>query len=172
MIDVLYRREVSCSQSVVLSQYFDLEHLEHVHPRTFGRASMVSTFRNAIVWDLEWPPMLGVFRFRSRFCQEYLAPWGIRSVITRGLLRGTETIVQFDKTEGGTLVTEQHRVALPNWGWLRGWVQQMWQQRLDRIWEEDLAVKVCRGGWPGVPCSGTPDAVHPDTEQGGQPVQG
>jgi hypothetical protein len=164
VIDVLYRREVPYSQAVILSQYFDLEHLEHVHPRTFGRARMVSKSRNAIVWELEWPPVLGVFRFRSRFCQEYLAPWGIRSVITRGLLRGTETVVYLDKTEGGTLVSEQHRVALPDWGLLRGWVQRAWQRRLDRIWEEDLAVKVCRGGWPGVPRAGVPDAAPTNAE--------
>jgi hypothetical protein len=153
MIDVVYRREVPYSRAVVLSQYFDLEHLEHVHPRTFGRARMVSECRGAIVWDLEWPPILGLFRPRSRFLQEYDPPWGIRAIITAGLLRGTETVVDLGEAEAGTLVTEHHRVALPAWRWLRGWVQRAWTSRLDRIWEEDLAVKVCRGGWPGVPRS-------------------
>jgi hypothetical protein len=156
MIDVFYRREVPYPPAVILSQYFDLEHLEHVHPRSFGRARMVSASRNAIVWILEWPPILGLIRPRSRFAQEYVPPWGIRSVITAGLLRGTETLVQFDKTETGTLVTEHHRVAMPQWPWLRGWVQRSWVRRLDRIWEEDLAVKVCRGGWPGVPRAAGP----------------
>ena len=32
MIELVYRREVPYSQTVVLSQYFDLEHLEYVHP--------------------------------------------------------------------------------------------------------------------------------------------
>lgn len=31
MIEVIYRREVPYSRAVVLSQYFDLEHLEFVH---------------------------------------------------------------------------------------------------------------------------------------------
>lgn len=57
MIEVVYRREVPYSQAVVLSQYFDLEHLEHVHPRSFGRAHMVSTHSNTVVWELEWPPI-------------------------------------------------------------------------------------------------------------------
>ncbi len=43
MINVQYRCEVPYSQAVVLSQYFDLEHMEHVHPCTFGCARMVST---------------------------------------------------------------------------------------------------------------------------------
>ncbi len=60
-------------------------------------------------------------------------------------------MIQFDKTGAGTLVTEHHRVALPAWRWLANWVRRTWKTRLDRIWEEDLAVKVCRGGWPGVP---------------------
>ncbi|MCC6964913.1 MAG: hypothetical protein IT391_01345 [Nitrospira sp.] len=151
MIDVPYRREVPYSQAVVLSQYFDLEHLEHVHPRSFGRARMVAKERGVIVWDLEWPPVLGLFRVQSRIRQEFTPPWGIRAVITRGLLSGTETVVQLDKTETGTLVIELHRIALPGWRWLRGFVQRTLVRRLDWIWEEDLAVKVCRGGWPGVP---------------------
>ncbi len=163
MIDVLYRREVPYSQAVVLSQYFDLEHLEYVHPRTFGRARMVSEGHGAIVWDLEWPPLLGLFRLRSRFVQEYRPPWGIRAVTTRGLLRGSETLIRFDQTETGTLVTEHHRVALPAWQWLATWVRRSWKNRLDRIWEEDLAVNVCRGGWPGVPRVEPPTQPQPLT---------
>jgi hypothetical protein len=151
MIEVVYHREVPYSPTIVLSQYFDLEHLEHVHPRSFGRARMVSEYRNIIVWELEWPPILGLFRLRSRFAQEYNPPQEIRSVIIGGLLRGTKTVVRLDETEAGTLVTEHHQVALPAWRWLRGWVQRAWLRRLDRIWEEDLAVKLCRGGWPGLP---------------------
>ena len=32
MIEVVYRRDVPYPREVVLSQYFDFEHLEHVHP--------------------------------------------------------------------------------------------------------------------------------------------
>ena len=37
MIEVIYRCEVPYSRAVVLSQYFDLEHFEFVHPNSFGR---------------------------------------------------------------------------------------------------------------------------------------
>ena len=151
MIEVVYRREVPFSRTRVLSQYFDLEHLEHVHPRSFGQARMVSQVGRLIVWELEWPRVLGVRGLRSVFHQQYVPPWGIRAVITRGLLRGTETEVRLEETHSGTLVEESHRIAMPGWKGLRPLVQRAWIRRLDRIWDEDLRVGVCHGGWPGVP---------------------
>lgn len=149
MIEVVYSREVPYPQATVLSQYFDLEHVEYVHPRSFGRARMVSMSHNTIVWELEWPPVLGLMRLHSTFSQEYRPPWGIHATITRGLLRGTEIMVQLNKTEVGTRVVEHYRIPLP--AWLRGWIQRALVRSLDRVWEEDLAVKLPRGGWPGVP---------------------
>ncbi len=151
MIEVEYRREVPYPQDVVLSQYFDLEHLEHVHPNSFGRAQMVSQRGRAIVWDLQWPPIFGYFRLRSRFEQEYVPPWGIRARIVGGALRGTESTVQLFSSALGTVVFEQHRVAMLDCPGVRTLVRRAWVRRLDRIWNEDLAVQVCRGGWPGVP---------------------
>jgi hypothetical protein len=150
VIELGYQREIPYPPSVLLSQYFDLEHLEHVHPESLGRARMVSSLDRLIVWDLEWP-LWGGFRLRSRFEQEYVPPWGIRARIVRGALRGTESTVQLSDCSGGTLVEEEHRVALPDWPILRTFIERTWIRRLDRIWEEDLAVKMCRGGWPGVP---------------------
>ena len=140
MIEVVYRREVSYPQPAVL---------EHVHPRSFGRARMVSTNHNIIAWELEWPPVLGLIRLQSTFAQEYRPPWGIHATITRGFLRGTEISVEINKTDAGTLVVEHYRIPLP--AWLRGWIQRALVRSLDRVWEEDLAVKLPRGGWPGVP---------------------
>ena len=151
MIEVHYRREVAYPAARVLSQYFDFEHLEHVHPKSFGRARMLSQHRNTILWELEWPPILGVSSFRSAFCQEYVPPLEIRSVIVKGLLQGTESTVRLTDNGQGTLIEEWHRIALPGWAWLRRLIGKSWVRRLDRIWEEDLSVGVCHGGWPGVP---------------------
>jgi hypothetical protein len=151
MIELTYRREVPYPRDVVLSQYFDFEHLEHVHPRSFGRARLISQQGRCVSWELEWPRLLGVVRLRSTFTQEHLPPFGIRSWIVRGFLKGTESLVELGESAVGTLVVERHRVALPSWRWLSAWVERAWLRRLDRIWEEDLAVSVCRGGWPGVP---------------------
>jgi hypothetical protein len=115
MIEVVYRREVSYPQPAVL---------EHVHPRSFGRARMVSTNHNIIAWELEWPPVLGLIRLQSTFAQEYRPPWGIHATITRGFLRGTEISVEINKTDAGTLVVEHYRIPLP--AWLRGGFSERW----------------------------------------------
>jgi hypothetical protein len=151
VIEVTYRREILYPQAVVLSQYFDLEHLEYVHPKSFGRARMISTRGRVIVWDLEWPPIGRYFRLRSRFEQEYVPPWGVRARIVSGALRGTESTTQLFSSALGTIVQEHYRVAMLNCPGFRTLVQRALVRRLHRIWEEDLAVKVCRGGWPGVP---------------------
>jgi nitrite reductase/ring-hydroxylating ferredoxin subunit len=40
---------------------------------------------------------------------------------------------------------------LPNWGLLRRLVAPFVHRQVDKVWEEDLRVGVCIGGWPGVP---------------------
>ena len=168
MIQVAYRRELPYPPSVLLSQYFDLEHVEHVHPKSFGRARMVATRGRVIVWDLDWPPLFGNLCLRSRFEQEYVPPWGVQARIVSGALRGTASVIQLSESVRGTLVVEEHRVALPDWPGLRAFVQRAWVSRLDRIWDEDLAVKMCRGGWPGVPDEGNILCVHEDLKAPGR----
>ena len=114
MIEVRYQRNVPYPTARVLSQYFDLEHLEHVHPKTFGRARLLSQHGNSVVWELEWPSILGVAWFRSWFRQEHIPPFGIRSVIIKGLFRGTESEVRLTSSAQSTLVEELHRIALPD----------------------------------------------------------
>lgn len=58
-------------------------------------------------------------------------------------------MVEINKTDAGTRVVEHYRIPLP--AWLSGWIQRALVRSLDRVWEEDLAVKLPRGGGPGVP---------------------
>ena len=64
MITIHYQRQLPYPPVRLLAQYFDLEHLEHVHPRSFGKARLVSQHQNVVIWDLEQPPLLGI---RSHF---------------------------------------------------------------------------------------------------------
>ena|SRR5713101_4690787 len=51
MIDVRYSREVPYPQAAVLSQYFDLEHLEHVHPQTALKKSCSIRLIRELGWS-------------------------------------------------------------------------------------------------------------------------
>lgn len=150
-MEITYKRQVSYPIGRVLSQYFDLEHVEHVHPQSFGRASLVSEHHDAVVWDLEWPPVLGMFRFRNRIFQQFVAPNRIHAKLMSGLFRGTTVDVQIHQVSDGSEIEERYHIPLQDWPWLTRVMQRAWTRRLDRIWEEDLAVGVCHGGWPGVP---------------------
>jgi hypothetical protein len=152
-VEIIYRKRIAYPIDRVLAQYFDLEHIAHVHPRTFGEARLVSSHYNCVVWDLISPRFLG-FRARSRIVQSYEAPYSIRACVTQGAFRGATIHTTLESDGGGTLIEETYRIPLPGWRWLQGLMRQRLCRRLDRIWEEDLKVGVCHGGWPGVPQSG------------------
>lgn len=151
MIELLYQCEVPYPLGRVLSQYFDLEHLDHVHPNSFGRARLISQHHDTVVWELEWPPLLGLFRFCNRVVQRFVPPNHIQASLTQGFLRGATVDIQFHETSQGTCIEERYHLPLPCWSWLKKVLQRMWPRWLDRIWEEDLRVGVCHGGWPGIP---------------------
>jgi hypothetical protein len=153
MMTAKYQKTVSYPLARVLSQFFDLEHIEHVHPRTFGRARLVSLHPAGVTWELESPRYFG-FRSRSLIVQEYLPPDRIEARVIKGFLKGAEYSGFLHEGGGGTTVEETYRLPLPDWGWLRSFVQAWLVRTVDRIWEEDLRVGVCHGGWPGLPEAG------------------
>ncbi len=147
---VVYRRTIPYPILRVLSQYFDLEHIAHVHPRSFGEARLVTCAENSIVWELVSPRYFGL-RFRNLIVQEYIAPHQIRARVIKGIFRGTEVSTRLEQSEKGTLVDETYLIPLAAWPWLGALVRALLLKRLDRIWEEDLKVGLCHGGWPSVP---------------------
>jgi hypothetical protein len=84
MMIAKYQKTVPYPLWRVLSQFFDLEHIEHVHPRTFGRARLVSQHRGGVTWELESPRYLGL-RSRSLIVQEYLPPKSYRGPRHQGV---------------------------------------------------------------------------------------
>ena len=150
-MDILYQRMVPYPLARAVSQYFDLEHLEHVHPRSFGRARLVSQAYDTVLWELEWPRLLGVLRPRNRIRQQFLPPDRIQATLVSGPLHGMRVDVCFRHAAEGTLVEERYYVPLPNWPWFRPVIQGLWVRWLDGIWEEDFRTGYCHGGWPGVP---------------------
>jgi hypothetical protein len=158
VITAKYRRTVPYPRWRVLAQFFDLEHIAHVHPRTLGQARLVSLHDGGVTWELESPRYLGV-RARSTIVQDYIPPDRIEARVIKGFLKGPEYSGLFHEVGGATTVEETYRLPVPDLRWLRAWVATRLVCTLDRIWEEDLRVGVCHGGWPGLPQSGSLSSV-------------
>jgi hypothetical protein len=152
VITVTYRKTVPYPLGRVLSQFFDLEHIEYVHPRTLGRARLVSLHHGGVTWELESPRYLGM-RSRTTIIQDYLPPDRIEARVIKGFLKGAEYSGILHEDDGATTVEETYRLPIADWRWLRSLVGARLARTLDRIWEEDLQVEVCHGGWPGLPKS-------------------
>ena len=159
--EVTYRKRIPYPFARVLSQYFDLEHIETVHPTTLGSYRAIEVAGNRIVFEQRWPSWLGV-RLRSVVEQVWQPPNRIRIRFRRGFLRGVGVDTQLTDQGEATAIEEVYRVPLvPGWTWLRPWMARVVERGAGRIWEEDLAVELCHGGWPGVP--GTAGPPRPES---------
>ena len=159
-INVTYRVRIPYPFERVLSQYFDLEHLETVHPTTLGAARVLEVDGKRIVFEQRWPAWLGL-RLRTVAEQIWLPPDRIRIRFRRGLLRGVGVDTHLIDRGDETAIEETYRVPLvPGWSWLRPLVRPVVERGANHIWEEDLAVELCHGGWPGVPGQGPATAVR------------
>lgn len=160
-INVTYRVRIPYPFERVLAQYFDLEHLETVHPTTLGAARVLEVDGRRIVFEQRWPAWLGV-RLRTVAEQVWLPPDRIRIRFRRGLLRGVGVDTHLLDRGGETAIEESYRVPLvPGWPWLRPLVRRVVERGANHIWEEDLAVELCHGGWPGVPGREPSTAARP-----------
>jgi hypothetical protein len=149
---IVYTKHAPFPPSVVLAGYFDLEHIAHVHPTTFGKARLLACLDEAVEWELESPRFLRM-AFRIVIRQEYLAPDRIHARVIKGLLCGTEVLTDLKAVDGGTLIHELYLLPVPELP-LVGNLARLWLcRKADEIWDEDLAVGLPRGGWPGVPRS-------------------
>ena len=151
MIEVIYTISIQHPVDVVLSQYFDLEHLEHVHSGSFGVARLISEGSGDLLWDLHWPRLLGFLGLRSRIHQRLIAPNKVTAEIIGGIGRGTRSMFTVEHTPKGSLVVEEYYLACPNLPFLGSLIRRAWLRRVQRIWQEDLEVGLCHGGWPGLP---------------------
>lgn len=157
MLEVRYVKLVPYSLPVVLSQYYDWEHIEHVHPETLGRYELLENDGDRAVYEHVWPR--GFFRrlfgrpeATSVVEQTFLPPREIRFDFLSGKNRGVQVISVLEEAEGGCTVDETYRMpGIPNWELFRRLALPSIRKRVDLIWDEDIDVDVCHGGWPGVP---------------------
>ncbi len=150
MMQVSYAKIIPHPFEVVLSQYFDYEHVKYVHPHTLGEYHLVECRGNVIVYEQLWPRRFLVRR-RSLVRQEFHPPNVIWFDFVRGMYRGIRVRSLLEEHPGGTRVEETYYLRVPDWKWLRSLVVRSIVRKVEQVWEEDLRVKVCHGGWPGVP---------------------
>ena len=146
MLAVTYTKIIPYPFDIVLSQYFDYEHVKYVHPTTLGEYHLVETRGNVIVYEQLWPRRFLVRR-RSLVRQTFCPPGEIRFDFLRGLHKGVQVRSLLHEHGAETRVEETYYLRLPDWPWL----SQSIMRKVDLIWDEDLRVKVCQGGWPGIP---------------------
>jgi hypothetical protein len=150
MLGINYQVVVPCSFEVVLGQYYDYEHVKFVHPHTLGEYHLVETRGNTAIYEQVWPRRF-FWRRRSLVRQLFIPPNEMWFHFERGRYRGIKVHSILHRTPSGTLVDETYFLRLPNWNWLERVIRKSIVRAVNRIWEEDLKVKVCHGGWPGVP---------------------
>ena len=151
-MEVTSRRRVPYRPERVLAQYFDLEHVSHVHPRTLGESRLITCKGRAVLFEQRWPWRfaLGV-RLCSTLKLELVAPGTVRVRVVRGLLRGSQLSVVLEESDGMTQVTETYETPLRLPAWLEAWLRQWLLKKIDEVWDEDLRVGLPHGGWPGIP---------------------
>jgi nitrite reductase (NADH) small subunit len=151
MIEARFEIEVAYKPETIVEQYFDIEHIEHVHPKTFGKGILVHSEVDKVIWDLLWPSFLG-FRARTRFEQFHYSKNNsdyIEARAVSGFAMNSATLVTITPTEKGARVQELHRFALPIIPLVKKFLTKIIERHLAKIWAEDLAVGVCYGGFPG-----------------------
>lgn len=146
----VYQKVIPYERSRVLSQYFDLEHVRYVHPRTVGEARLIRREGNTVLFEQAWPWRVGV-RLTSIIQEQFLPPNQIHFRITKGAFRGLRVSTVLHEVGSGTLVEETYEFPLPRWMWIERMVKKWIAKKLDEIWAEDLKVGLPHGGWPGIP---------------------
>ncbi len=124
MLQISYRLTLDCPLYVILSQYYDYEHIGTVHPRTLGEYRLVDVREEGreILYDQVWP---GRRRRTSRVRHRYLSPLTMEFDFLAGRYRGTRVRTRLaPRGEGSTLVDETYCIpGLPNWRWLAHWLK-------------------------------------------------
>jgi nitrite reductase/ring-hydroxylating ferredoxin subunit len=161
VLAIPYTKVIPYPFEVVLDQYFDYEHIAHVHPQTLGEYVLVEQSADRIVYDQRWPPDCFGRRRVSRVVQTFQPPGEMWFEFVSGRHRGTRVHSVLCPQGPETEVRETYYLpGLPNWPVLRWLIRPLVLRQVDRIWDEDLQVGVCIGGWPGTP-GRQPEAAVP-----------
>ena len=138
--------------SILVEQYFDFEHIQYVHARSLGQILLETVGNHWVVGEIRWP-VLGGLVVRSRIRQRFRPPDRITWEMLGGFGNGSVYDARFIPEGGGTRV-EEYLLVPGILGWLAGVFRAYVDAKLHQVWVEDLRVKMCRGGWPGIQAVG------------------
>ena len=159
-MQVTSRRRIPYPAWRVVAQYFDLEHVPHVHARTLGESRLITCKDSAVLFEQRWPRRFGLgVRLRSTLELELVGPNALLARVVRGLFRGSHMSVVLEESDGMTLVTETYETPLHVPAWLENRLRQWLAKKIDEVWEEDLRVDLPHGGWPGLPATSRTSAL-------------
>lgn len=116
MLEVAYRLVLACPAYVVLSQYYDYEHISTVHPQTLGEYRLVE-IREAgreVVYDQLWPARRNRRRLVSRVRHRYVGPLTMEFDFLEGRYAGTGVRTRLTpQGKASTLVEELSKELNP-----------------------------------------------------------
>ncbi|MCA9448569.1 MAG: Rieske (2Fe-2S) protein [Candidatus Omnitrophica bacterium] len=150
MMKIVIEKEIPYPFDVVLSQYFDYEHISHVHPNTVGEYRLLDSGDGFIRYEHLWPKRWNGQK-KSIVRHSYQPPNEMWFTFEEGYVAGTVVHSVLHDRGDNTLIHETYEVPVPDWKLLRPLIRHWTVKSVERIWKEDLDVEVCREGWPGVP---------------------
>lgn len=157
MLEISYRLRLDYPLYVILSQYYDYEHIGTVHPETLGEYRVIEVRDDGrdILYEHLWPARRNRPRAISRVRHRFLPPLSMEFEFVEGKHRGTRVLTHLAPDgERATIIDETYFIPrLPNWRWLARCLKPLVMAPVNRIWKEDLDVGVCIDGWPGVPAA-------------------
>src|SRR5690606_14078509 len=113
MLSINYQKVIAYPIEVVLEQYFDYEHIEHVHPTTLGRYEMLEQSENRLVYRQIWPR--GSFGRRESVVEHtFNPPYEMWFTFLSGRHSGVKVHSVLSEHPAGTLVDETYIMRLPN----------------------------------------------------------
>lgn len=167
MLEISYCLRLDYPLYVILSQYYDYEHISTVHPKTLGEYRVIEVRDDGrdILYEHLWPARRGGKRAISRVRHRFLPPLSMEFEFVAGKHRGTRVLTHLAPDgERATIIDETYFIpGLPNWRWLAACLQPFVLAPVNRIWKEDLDVGVCIDGWPGVPAAAKADVERLET---------
>lgn len=174
MLQISYRLTLACPVYVILSQYYDYEHIATVHPNTLGEYKLVEVRDEGrdILYDHLWPARPGRPRPVSRVRHRYFPPLAMEFEFLSGRHRGTRVrTLLAPQGRDWTLIDETYFLpGLPNWRWLAAWIKPLVMRPVHAIWKEDLDVGVCIDGWPGVPAGARAEVERQELPVASEPL--